>query len=358
MTRSFLRKEDAEAFEMAEKRKKQLQKAGLDAPQDKTLFLDFSKAFISRRYKALARSSVDHDEGRLRNYWLEKFGLRPLSTITSAEIKQQLDHIQFELGHSPADRNRHRALLHTLYQEAFMEDRVLFNPVARIPLIEEKRTKRKTVLKEASQIEAYLDALRAEGPHYGMIGEIMAWTGARVCAAIALQWHDVHFSDGIVLIRRIEERAGGSKIVERTKGRGQVDDERDAEVIPLFPRLREALLAHRQRTHFTKPHDFIACRGDGSYIPYDTFKDVHKRAIASADLPAGVTPHTLRASFATLAKKAGYTRAEIREMLGHSSEAVTARYDLRDIAHLVEKGKQIGFGSAGKRKLKSVRGGR
>jgi hypothetical protein len=104
ITRSFTRKADAEDFAQAERRKRQLMRAGLEAPRDETLLIDYSKTFLSKRYKSMPSSTADQDEGRLRNYWLEKFGLRALSTITSAEIKAQLDHIQFQLKHSPADR--------------------------------------------------------------------------------------------------------------------------------------------------------------------------------------------------------------------------------------------------------------
>lgn len=356
VTRSFTKKEDAQAFERAERRKKQLVRAGLEAPKEQILFVDFAKTWLNRRYKSLARSSADHDESRLRNYWLEKFGVRPLASITSADIRQHLDFIQFECNHSPSDRNRHRALVHRLFQEAYLEERIVANPASRVPLIEEVPVRKKTVLRELAEIDAYLAALREDSPHYAMIGEIMAWTGARVGSAVALQYQDIRFTDGVVLIRRTEERASeGSQIVNRTKGKGIIASEADAEIVPLFPRLRTAILEHRQRSHFTKDTDFIACRSNGAYVPYDTFKGAHKRAIAKCGFPQSVTPHTIRASFATLCKKAGYTRAEIREMLGHSSEAITARYDIRDVAHLVSRGKEIHFGETPK--MRAVKGG-
>ena len=81
---SFARKEDAERLESTEKRKRQLMKAGLEAPRGETLLLDYSKSFISKRFSSMPASTVQLDASRLKNYWLEKFGLRPLSTITSA----------------------------------------------------------------------------------------------------------------------------------------------------------------------------------------------------------------------------------------------------------------------------------
>jgi hypothetical protein len=38
-------------------------------------------------------------------------------------------------------------------------------------------------------------------------------------------------------------------------------------------------------------------------------------------------------------------------MLGHSSEAMTNKYDIEDIEHLVEKGKRLGFGASSVRQV-------
>jgi integrase/recombinase XerD len=351
ITRSFAKKEDALTLEGKVHRDRQLSKAGLERPKDKILFLDSSKFFLKRRYqmveqRSLTLGTVNQDESRLRNYWLEKFGKRAIQTMTTSDIKNHLDHIQFDLGHSPGDRNRHRALLHTFFEYALGDGKVVYNPVTAIELVTEIVVKKKTVVRNLNDLEKYLTALHNDDRNYGMIGEALLWTGARISEAVALQWRDIDFELGTVWIRRIEERAGKSKIVERTKGGGDVSDDSGGLVVPLFPRYRLALESHRSRTAFARATDFIACRKDGRYIPYDTFKDVHKRAITAAELSGRITPHTLRASFATIAKKSGYTRAELREILGHSTELVTARYDKRDIEHLIEKGKRIGFGQA------------
>lgn len=344
-TKSFVRKQDAEAFEQAEKRKKQLLSVGLQAPEEGLLLLDYAKIFLTRRFKKLARGTFNQDESRLKNYWLEKFGMRPLATITTPEIKQHLDFIEFELEHKPADRNRHRALLHRLFKEAVLDQKILFNPVAAIPL-EDEKTPKGTRFKSDADLDKYLAGLRAEGSSYWMLGMIMVWTGARISEAIALQHHDVDFDNGVVYLRRIFERASQS-LQNRTKG----DGEGEQHLVPLFPQLKDAILTHKRTSLYTRPTDFIATRQDGKHIAYETFMDVQNRIFVAAKIDR-VTPHGVRRTFATNAKKAGYTRAEIREMLGQSSEQVTARYDLEDIEHLVEKGKRLGFGGSGVSEMK------
>jgi integrase len=340
VTHSFSRKEDAELFERTEKRKRQLGKAGLEAPQDEILFIDYVKAWLTKRSTG-KQSSFRQDESRLKNYWIEPFGAYPIQHMSTALIKERLDQIQFTMKHSPADRNRHRALLHKLFQDAYLEDRIIANPVSKIPLIDEsKKTRTSGTIQTSKDQDAYVEALYSEATQYGMLGDLMLWSGARIMAAAAIQYRDIDFEIGIVRIRRLFERASGT-IQERTKGQGDLGEE----IVPLFPRLRDRILAHRKVSEFIRPSDFIACQPDGSPIPYETFMGVHERALTSTKLTR-FTPHALRKAFATNAKRAGYTRSEIREMLGHSSDAVTARYDLKDVEHLIEKGKRLKFGSS------------
>lgn len=338
-THSFMRKEDAIAFERQEQRNRQLSKAGLEQPQSDLLFIDFAAGWLRKRSKG-KQSSFKQDESRLNNYWLPKFGSYPLAAIRTAQIAEFLDHIQFELAHAPADRNRHRALLHKLFKDALMAGKVLHNPVSAIPLVKEKIRRKSGTLEPADQ-EAYIRAVYAQGEHYGILCDIMLWTGARIMAASALQWSDVDFKTGTVWLHRIIERASSSP-QDRTKG----GDEGGAEVVPLLPILRDRLNAWRDKSEYTRPTDFVAAvPGSGRFVTYEAYRDAHERALAATGITR-FTPHAIKKAFATNAKRAGLTRTEIMELFGHSSEQVTAKYDLKDIRHLIERANALQFGAS------------
>jgi integrase len=68
---------------------------------------------------------------------------------------------------------------------------------------------------------------------------------------------------------------------------------------------------------------FQATRGDG---PMARFPKFWGRIAKLGGLPADVTPHTLRHSFASLAGDLGYSESTIGTLIGHKGQSITSRY--------------------------------
>jgi site-specific recombinase XerD len=56
------------------------------------------------------------------------------------------------------------------------------------------------------------------------------------------------------------------------------------------------------------------------------FKKFVRRIVATAGLPADVTPHVLRHSLASLAADLGYSEPTIGALIGHKGHTITSRY--------------------------------
>jgi integrase len=69
---------------------------------------------------------------------------------------------------------------------------------------------------------------------------------------------------------------------------------------------------------------FPASRGGADTVLH--FKKFFPRIAKLAKLPAGVTPHTLRHSFASLAADLGYSEPTIAALVGHKGRTTTSRY--------------------------------
>jgi len=68
---------------------------------------------------------------------------------------------------------------------------------------------------------------------------------------------------------------------------------------------------------------FPATRGEGTM---DGFRKFWLRTAKLGGLPADVTPHVLRHSFASLAADLGYSEPTIAALVGHTGRSVTSRY--------------------------------
>jgi integrase len=68
---------------------------------------------------------------------------------------------------------------------------------------------------------------------------------------------------------------------------------------------------------------FPASRGNGAMTG---FPGLFERIVKAGELPAEVTPHVLRHSFASLAADLGYSEPTIAALVGHKGHTITSRY--------------------------------
>ena len=84
------------------------------------------------------------------------------------------------------------------------------------------------------------------------------------------------------------------------------------------------------------PTPYIFLNYRGGPLSRVSFWKMLKKYAAMAGLPADVTPHTLRHSFATHLVEGGADLRAVQELLGHSSIATTQIYTRLDVDYLLE----------------------
>ena len=175
------------------------------------------------------------------------------------------------------------------------------NPAHRVRKFAENRRDRRMADAEYAALGAGLR--QAEGaiwPPAVSCARFLALTGWRSGEAVGLRWGDVD------LARRV------ATLPDTKTGRSVRPLSRAAcDVLVAWPRRGDSALIFR------------ATRGDG---PMLGFKKFAARIFALAGLPADVTPHVLRHSFASLAADLGYSEPTIGALIGHRSGGITARY--------------------------------
>ena len=175
------------------------------------------------------------------------------------------------------------------------------NPAHRIRKFAENRRERRLAEAEYAALSAGLR--QVEGtiwPPAVACLRFLILTGWRSGEAVALRWRDVDFGRRVAILP--DTKSGRSL---RPLSHGACD------VLHTLPHLDDQALV------------FPATRGEGLMLG---FKKFARQIVAQSGLPADVTPHVLRHSFASLAADLGYSEPTIGALIGHKGQSITARY--------------------------------
>ena len=159
--------------------------------------------------------------------------------------------------------------------------------------------------------------------------------GLRQGEMVALEWGDVDLVAGTLTVRRSSWRG----IV------GTPKSGRDRK-IPLTPRLRAALRAHR---HLRA--ELVFCHADGSPFTQSAIEAALRFACKRAGLRS-IGSHVLRHTFASHLAMLGAAPKAIQELLGHGSLSMTLKYAhlapsaLREAIGLLDFGQPVGSAEA------------
>ncbi|MFI0799577.1 integrase/recombinase XerD [Amycolatopsis lurida] len=150
--------------------------------------------------------------------------------------------------------------------------------------------------------------------------ELLYSTGARISEAVGLDVDDIDDAERTVLL---DGKGGKQRIVPI--GRPALEA-----VHAYLVRARPALATHGRGT----PAMFLNARG--SRLSRQSAWQVLKDTAESAGITAGVSPHTLRHSFATHLLEGGADVRVVQELLGHASVTTTQVYTLVTVNTLRE----------------------
>jgi integrase len=176
------------------------------------------------------------------------------------------------------------------------------NPVHGVMRFADGRRERRLSDDEYAALGVALRQGAAEGiwPAAIAAARFLALMGWRSGEALALKWSDLDIARRTA---RLPDTKTGLSI--RPLSHAACD------VLRGLPRIGTAELV------------FLATRGDGRMIG---FPKLWARIVKLGGLPADVTPHTLRHSFASLGADLGYSEITIATLIGHRGQSITSRY--------------------------------
>ena len=250
--------------------------------------------------------------------WRKAHAPGPLANLDISELAGYVDFLN-RLGLAPSSVGRHLASLSTFFRFLIFEGRLEEN-VAKLLVAPAIWDRLPTVLSPAA-VERLLGAPNV-GTRLGRRDlaalETLYATGCRVSEVVALRPGDLDLAAGVA----------------RCIGKGNKE-----RIVPLGSRARVALADYlkRDRPALLARHPetttVLAARSGRPLSRVGLWRIVKTHARA-ADLPASVSPHTLRHSFATHLLAGGADLRAVQEMLGHASIATTQIYTRVELSRL------------------------
>lgn len=335
-SRYFSRKIDADKFEEKVQRDKELVRSGLELPQESTLLLDFAQRWLQRREKVNAHGTVNSDAYRLKDF-IQSYGLRPITSFSSKEIRDILDQTQEAKGWSNATRNRLRSALHKLFKDAFMEELIIVNPVIRVPILKEV-VKRKDPVTDYEFEKLLEEATRKIETRTlnRLLLIILLYEGPRASEVCALKHSDFDLKFGVIRFQRIFEQSS-KKVRDGIKGKPE------GKLMPITKSVHNVYVEHLKHLKKYSQDDFVFCNKDGSCFTTDQIKNRLDAWSRRAGIRP-INPHLLRSTFATTAEEHGLHKEEIQRLMGHSSVNTTELYTRMRLNHLIKRIEEVGFG--------------
>jgi len=267
--------------------------------------------------KAKKASTLYSDRGRIDRHIRPLLGNKLVRDVTQADVSRFIRDVASGKTATDVktDRKRGRAiveggtgtatrtagLLGGILSFAVSEGVIPFNPATGVKRPADKRRQRRLTADEYKALGAALAAAEADvETAQGIKGAwLLALTGCRLGEVENLKWSEVDDDGGCF---RLEDSKEGASV--RPIGR------------PVFD-----VLATIDRED-GNPYVLTALRGEGAF---GGMPGAWGRIVKRAEL-AGVTPHTLRHSYASVAGDLGFTESTIAAMLGHAAGSVTSRY--------------------------------
>lgn len=272
----------------------------------------------------------------LRVHVIPTLGAVPLGDLTAAQVsawQAEMARRTTPKGKTIAPRTvaYARAILRSALHEAVRLGLIPSNPVDKVrPPRQEKHEAQAFTLAQLTAL-----AKATENDRMRTIFDFTWRTGLRLGEVLGLRWEDVDLNDGTMTVRRNLVRAAGQTITEKPKARAIVQTpktERGTRTFALPPSAAAILKTHKvaQLAERVKAgerwqdQDLVFPNGLGKPLNKRDVQTAFSDARKAAELPEGLTFHSLRHTFATIGKQAGVDLLEISKAMGHHSPAFTA----------------------------------
>lgn len=266
--------------------------------------------------------------------WLAKEEI-DVFAITHLELRRYLSYL-LKAAYSTSTISRHLSAIRSWYRWFLLRGYTTQNAAA--ALVSPKIAKRLPKVVSSHTIDellVHIDTATAKGMRDRAFIEFLFASGARISEVAGVHISDIQFDNRSV----------------RLFGKG-----RKERMCPLYPEVLEQIRAYivharpilltHKKTHAkdaedagasvgaSSPTDALFISEQGKPMTSAGLRYVFETYARKEGLPKGITPHTMRHSFATELVNGGADLRSVQEMLGHASLATTQIYTHISVEHM------------------------
>jgi len=275
-----------------------------------------------RRFSPQTVLAYSTDLDRFSEFWEREFGegpaaKTPLSKIDTLAVRSHLASLH-RAKLSNRSLARHLSTLRSFFRWACREGHLERNPAKGLPSPRVPRSlPRALTLTDTESLLETEDEGHLPDRERALF-ELLYATGLRVSEVAALDLEDVDLSARML-------RAQGKGRKERIVPFGETAEDALRAWLPVRRELRLSASGGDEPL-------FVNARG--GRLTTRSMARVLKRRLRAAGLPAQISPHALRHTFATHLLQSGADLCSIQELLGHASLSTTQKYTHLDAARL------------------------
>jgi integrase len=271
--------------------------------------------------KQVETSTLAAYRSYLDKHFIPTFGRRPMGKILPSEVQRWVT-TATENGLSAASVGKYHTMLQSVFERAFIDRVVTFNPCAHTEL--PKRVKRKTRTLTPDEYDAILNALPAQ---HRLMVETAINTGLRWGELIALKPHHLDLAAGNLTVEEtiVEVSIKNSPTGHRMLIKPYPKDN-EPRTMALPDDLVTQLVAHIAERGLGSGDLLFATR-EGTPISRNTFRTrVWRPAVAASGVDFDVRVHDLRHAHASWLLAGGSDLKSVMDRMGHAQITTTQKY--------------------------------
>ncbi len=302
--------------------------SGAYKSNDKITLNEYFKEWIEQKERTVKGSTIYAYKTGYRNHIAKALGKQKIKGLERRAIVKLLNRIADERGIGAS--NYARRVLASILNAAVQEEVISRNVMSGIPTIKDtKPPARETVHRELNERELRDFFTLIKGSRYLNAFKFMLYTGIRVGECVALQWGDMDFKNGLIRIQKTftKDKNGKRKLGETPKTK------KSKRVIPMNAAIRalikEQMTVEREINGSINLRGFVFPSERGGMVGHSSFNTLIASALERGrrmSPPISIEPfgvHAFRDTFASRAIRAGIPPNTLKEILGHSSLAMT-----------------------------------